>query len=313
MACPVYMFTGFLDSGKTTLIKDTMNDEGFMEGTERVLIVCFEQGETPYEESFLKQHNAYVEYMDDVESFTPEKMHELDTIYHPSLVFLEWNGTLAIPDRILNGMPDFWPLVQILTPVDASTFELYIGAMRQMLYEQLRYSDTVICNRCTEDTSGTMLRGNIKAINPRAQIYYEGNFGEPVTLKSGILPFDVNADVIDIKDDDYGLWYMDAAENPEKYDHKKVILRGKYAENLPGYKQTFIMGRQAMVCCAQDTSLCGITVTGVKIEEMTKGEWVEVEGTLKLLDTENGQKTIVLYAERIARYNGPKDEYVYFS
>lgn len=313
MACPVYLFTGFLDSGKTTLIKDTLNDKGFMEGTDRTLIICFEQGEVSYDDKFLEEHKAYVEYIENVDDFTLQKMQELDTIYHPSIVFIEWNGTLALSEQILSGMPDFWPLVQILTPVDASTFEIYIGAMRQMLYEQLRYSDTVICNRCTEDTSGTMLRGNIKAINSKAQIYYEGNFGEPVNLKSGLLPFNLDDSPIDIKDDDYGLWYMDASENPQKYDHKKIILRGKYADNIPGYKQTFIMGRQAMVCCAQDTSLCGITVTGVKIEEMVKGEWVEVEGTLKLLDTESGQKTIVLYAERISHYNGPNDEYVYFS
>ena len=43
MAAPVYLFTGFLDSGKTTLIKDTMNDEQFMEGAGRTLILCFEQ------------------------------------------------------------------------------------------------------------------------------------------------------------------------------------------------------------------------------------------------------------------------------
>jgi len=314
MASPVYLFTGFLDSGKTTLIKDTMDDAGFMDGVERVLIICLEQGENAYDEKWLEEHHAFVEYIDNAEDLTVEKMHELDTIYHPDNVFIEWNGTLPVSDTLLQGMPNFWMLVQILTTVDASTFEIYVNAMRSMMFEQIRWSDTVIVNRCTEDTSGTLLRGNIKAINPRCQIYYEGNFGEPVTMKSGVLPFNINDPVLNIKDDDYGLWYMDAVEDPEKYDGKEIILRGMYAENIPGYKQTFILGRRAMVCCAQDTSLCGLTVTNVDISQMKLGDWIEVQGKLKTLPFENGEgKTVVLYADSAKFYQKPADEYVYFS
>lgn len=313
MPSPVYLFTGFLDAGKTTLIKDTLSDPQFMEGVSRTLIVCLEQGEIEYDEKWLDEHHTFIEYIDDVSTLTLDKMKELDTIYHPSQVFIEWNGTLAVPDLILNQMPDYWPLVQILTPVDASTFANFMGPLRQMMYEQIRYSDTVICNRCTPETSGSMLRGNIKAINRKAQIYYEGNFGEPVELKDGGLPFDLKAPIIDIKDDDYGLWYMDAVEDPKKYDGKEVILRGYYADNIPGYKQTFILGRQAMVCCAADTSLCGITVTGVKIWEMKKGDWLEVQGKLKTIPMENGGETVVLYASRVARYQKPAEEFVTFS
>ena len=170
MAAPVYLFTGFLDSGKTTLIKDTLNDPSFMDEGSRTLLLCFEQGETEYGETFLEEKNTFVEYFDNPEDFTAEKIHELDTIYHPDQVFIEWNGTVAIPDLLLSDMPDYWPLVQILTTVDASTFEMYMGPLRSMMFEQLRYSDTIICNRCDENTSASLLRGNIKAINRRGQI-----------------------------------------------------------------------------------------------------------------------------------------------
>lgn len=310
---PVYLFTGFLDSGKTTLIKDTLNDPGFMEGTDRTLILCFEQGEVSYDEKFLDEHNAFIEFFNASTELTEEKMHELDTIYHPDQVFIEYNGTESVSDTLLNGMPPYWPLVQILTTVDATTFEIYINAMRSMLFEQLRWSDTIIVNRCTEDMSGSMLRGNIKAINKRAQIFYEGPFGEQVTLKNGLLPFDINADVIDISDDDYGLWYMDAVEDPKKYDGKEIIIRGMFAEKIPGMTQTMILGRRAMVCCAQDTSLCGLTVTQVKIDELNIGDWIEVQGRLKLIPMEGGGETVVLYANRIARYEKPAEEYVTFS
>lgn len=313
MAVPVYLFTGFLDSGKTTLIKDTLCDPSFMDEGARTLILCFEQGEAEYSEKFLEERNAFIEYFEDPDTFTLEKLHELDTIYHPNQIFIEWNGTVAIPDLLIQGMPDYLPLVQILTTVDASTFEMYMGPLRQMMFEQLRYSDTIICNRCDENTSASLLRGNIKAINKRAQIYYEGEFGEPAQLKDNGLPFNINDPILDIKDDDYGLWYMDAVENPGKYAGKEIILRGFFAETLPGYKQSFILGRRALVCCEADTSLCGITVTGVKIWELQIGDWVEVQGILKPVPIEGGGETVVLYANRIARYNKPENEFVTFS
>ncbi len=313
MATPVYLFTGFLDSGKTSLIKDTLSDPQFMDGVERTLLLSFEEGEVEIDEDFKTSHHLFVETFGSPEELTAQKISELDTIYHPSMVFIEWNGTLALNEMILNGLPDYWPLVQILSTVDASTFGVYVNAMRSMMFEQLRYSDTIIINRCTEDTDGRMIRGNVKAINAKAQLFYEGAFGEPVEMKQSLLPFDINAPIIDVKDEDYGLWYMDAVENIEKYSNKKVIIRGFYAEDIPGYTQTFVLGRRAMVCCNNDTSLCGITVTGVKVKEMEKGEWIEVEGTLKPIDMENGGQTLVLYADRVQRYHKPEQEFVTFS
>lgn len=313
MPTPVYLFTGFLDSGKTTLIKDTLQDEQFMQGVERTLILCLEEGEEEYPKDFLEEHSTFVEYIDDVESLNEEKMRELDTIYHPSQVFIEYNGSIKVSDNLIAHMPDFWPLVEVLTTIDASTFASYIGNMRGMLFEQLKYSDVVICNRCTEDTSASLLRGNIKAINKRAQIYYEGNFGEPVELKAGTLPFDKKASVIDISDDDYGLWYMNAADHPDDYENKTVILRGAYAESLPNHPNSIILGRRAMVCCTADTSLCGITVTGVKTKELNLNMWYEIEGKLKTVPIHDGGKTLVLYATRMCEYKAPADEYVYFS
>lgn len=313
MASPVYLFTGFLDSGKTTLIKDTLSDATFMEDVERTLLLVFEDGEEKYDEAFLKEHHTYVEYFDRAEDLTSEKIKELDTIYHPSQVLIEWNGTTPVSETILLGLPSYWPLVQILATVDATTFELYVSAMRSMLFEQLRYANTIVVNRCQEDCDARMLRGNIKAINREAQIFYEGEFGKPANLKQSLLPFDINSDDIDVSDDDYGLWYMDCIEDPMRYANKHITLRGYFAEKIPNYNQTFILGRKAMVCCEQDTSLCGITVTQVKIDEMEIGDWIKVSGTLKPIDMENGAKTVVLYADKVSRYNKPDQEYVTFN
>ena len=138
MPTPVYLFTGFLDSGKTSLLMDTLSDPQFMESDPRTLILCFEQGETEYTEEWLDEHKAFIEFFDSSLELTPQKMRELDTVYHPNQVFIEFNGSEKIPDSLLKDMPDFWPLVEILSTIDATTFQLYIQNMRGMLFEQLR-------------------------------------------------------------------------------------------------------------------------------------------------------------------------------
>ena len=309
----VYLITGFLDSGKSSLIKSTLNDPDFMADGNKSLILCMEQGEIEFEEDYLKDKKAEIEYFDSCAELDTARMMELDQQYQPNQVFIEWDGMTPVIDLLNQRMPQSWQLIQIITTIDASSFNLYITNMRSIMYETARFSDLIIFNRCSEDTKKSMLRGNIKAINRAAQIIYEDVNGNVNQLADDDLPFDLNAAVIDINDDDYGLWYMDAAENPPKYDGKKVRLRGRYAQQIPGYHQSFILGRNAMVCCEQDTSLIGITVTGVKIDQMQLNDWVEVEGTIKTIDDDYGRMTCVLYAESIRFYEKPEDEYVYFS
>ena len=42
MTVPVYLFTGFLESGKTSLIKETLLDPGFNDGEKTLLLACEE-------------------------------------------------------------------------------------------------------------------------------------------------------------------------------------------------------------------------------------------------------------------------------
>ena len=49
MEIPVYLFTGFLDSGKTSFIQDTISDPDFLADEKTLLIAC-EEGECRSEE-----------------------------------------------------------------------------------------------------------------------------------------------------------------------------------------------------------------------------------------------------------------------
>ena len=93
---------------------------------------------------------------------------------------------------------------------------------------------------------------------------------------------------------------------------RKICLKGMYCEEIPHLEQTIILGRQAMVCCEDDTSMISLTVTGVRKSEVKIGDWLTVEGTLRYLQ-DGDQETVVLYASGLWRAEEPKDPYVSFS
>ncbi|MDO5085073.1 MAG: GTP-binding protein [Erysipelotrichaceae bacterium] len=307
----VYLVTGFLDSGKTSLIKDTLMDKEFNHG-EKNLIISFEQGEVEYEEAFLKQTNSEVVYVDDVELFTEELMHEYDTVYQPKTVIIEFNGLSNVTEFVQRKMIPGWMIVQVLTTIDASTFNVYIANMKSIIYEQIRYSDLIICNRCNEDTDLDYMRRNLKACNMACQIVYEDEQNNIIPFNPSKLVFKEEDGMIHVKDEDFGLWYMDALDHPEHYENKRIRIKGMYASKIDGYKKSFVLGRYAMVCCADDTALIGLTVTGVKLDELTLHQWVSVEGVIHLVEAEHG-KVCVLYAEKIYHDHPIENPFVYFS
>ena len=293
MTVPVYLFTGFLESGKTTLIKETLLDTGFNTG-ERTLLLACEEGMEDYDDDFLTKTNTALVTVDNEAAMRYEFLKKCDSLIEPDRVMIEFNGTWNLNSFMDVEYPFDWLLVQILSTVDASTFEVYLNNMRSLIYDQLLHSETIIFNRCDETTKKLYLRNNIKAINKGAQLIYETRDGQIVELGDDEMPFDLHADVIRIADGDYGLWYMDALEHPRKYEGKSVELKGKViATHVDGIPNAFVFGRYAMVCCADDTSLIG--QIAVEFDE-------EYQGNVP-----------VLYVKQLTEVLPLDDELVYFN
>ena len=241
---------------------------------------------------------------------------KLDATIEPDRVMIEFNGMWKLSDYLQTcDFPFGWMIVQILSTVDASTFDLYVQNMRSLIYEQLLHSEVIIFNRCDEQTKKIYLRNNIKAFNKSAQLIYETVNGEIVELGEADLPFDINADIIEISDDDYGLFYMDAMEHVEKYHNKKIRIKAKVVErNFAGVETAFLFGRQAMVCCADDTSFIGFIVFSKQAHQLLPDEWLELEAIVQMeYDEGIHQEIPVLYTTNIRSVDALKDEFVYFT
>jgi uncharacterized membrane protein YcgQ (UPF0703/DUF1980 family) len=309
---PVYLFTGFMDSGKTSLVQETLFENNFGDGAKGIIIMC-EDGEKEYDEDKLKTINFRLTTIDSEEEFTPEKLQEINDSYLPEQVFIEYNGTWGI-DKILDAqLPKGWVIVQSLATVDSTTFDLYLNNMRAMMQDQVFAADVVIFNRTEEDTDRGHLRRMIKNINRKAQIVYERSDGT-IDERPEELPFDINQDVIELTDADYAIWYMDAAENYKKYDGKKVHFKALVynPDNLK--RGVFVPGRFAMTCCVEDITFLGFKCKYDRESELAHRSWIDITAEIHVeFAREYKGKGPVLYPVSLKPAEKPEDELVYFS
>ena len=305
---PIYMVTGFLDSGKTTAIKRTLSDPRFTEG-ESTLIISFEEGDEEYDKKFLKYTNSAVEYID-YKDLTREKMQQLEDEYDPSRIIIEFNGMQNDEEFFRNGFIPEWEMAQTLTTIDGSSFRLMVANLRQFMFYHIKYAEVVIINRFSSEDL-VYLRNNIKGMNQRVEIIFEDENGN-VTNKINQSLFDTSKP-LDISDIDYGLWYMDAVDNPDKYEGCQIELNSYYIEKVKEYENVGIFGRRAMVCCAEDVQPIAFTVIDIDPDKLEKNKYYHIKGTVKCLDDERGYKTCVVYASEIAPQEEPADPMVYFN
>lgn len=311
---PVYLFTGFMDSGKTSLIAETLFENEFGRDARTLIILC-EDGDVELDEGKLKTIDASLVMIDDVGQITRETFHAFNEQYHPDQVFIEYNGTWELAPLLDLDAPDGWTIVQTLTTVDATTYEMYLNNMRTMMLEQFFISDVVIFNRCNDETPKARFRRSVKAKNRKAQIVYEREDGSLDENVDEELPYDINAELLDISDADYGIFYLDVMDHPKKYAGKKVKYlalvynpKGKLKSNV------FVAGRFAMTCCVEDIQFIGIKCKYDGADHIPHRSWVWVTAELAYeFAMEYKGKGPVLHATKVVPAEKPEDELVYFS
>ena len=198
---PVYLITGFLESGKTSFLSFTLQQDYFQIDGKTLLILC-EEGEEEYDEEALKQCNTVVEIIDSEEELTPERLAAMEILHQPERVIIEYNGMWLVSKFEEMEKPEGWGVEQHITCVDASTFQVYMANMKSLFMDMVRNADMVIFNRCQENDPLPSYRRSIKVVNQRAEIIFEDEEGELGDLFEDEMPFDIDAPVIDILPED---------------------------------------------------------------------------------------------------------------
>ena len=277
---PVYLFTGFLESGKTKFIQETLEDKRFNKGERTLLLVC-EEGEEEYVPERFSGENVFIQYVEDTGRFTPDRLSAMVKRNKADRVVVEYNGMWQLSE-FYNALPDDWTVYQEMMFADSTTFINYNANMRSLVVDKLQGCELVIFNRCTDATDKMPLHKIVRGISRRADIAYDYVDGhvEYDDIEDP-LPFDVEAPVIEIGDRDFALWYRDMNEEPKKYIGKTLKFKGLVAVDGKLPKDTFVIGRHIMTCCADDIQYGGLIAVWDGASGLKTRDWISVTTTLE--------------------------------
>ena len=280
MDVPMYVFTGFLESGKTKFIQQTLEDTRFNSG-ERTLLLVLEEGEEEYDPSTYPCKDVFIETLD-YEELSPEKLTELLKKHRAERVVVELNGMHMAAD-FYTKTPDEWKIAQEVMFADASTFMSYNANMRSLVVDKLAGAEMVVFNRMPVGADTMPYHKSARAVNRRIDIVYD--YVDGTTQFDDVvdpLPFDLNAPVVEIADEDYALFYRDITEEPKKYNGKTVKFKGQVARLRKDKDGMFAPGRFVMTCCEADITFMGIPCKYPMSASLKARSWVMVTATVEV-------------------------------
>ena len=270
---PVYLFTGFLESGKTKFIQETLEDKRFCSGERTLLLVC-EEGAEEYAPEQFASDTVKIRVVEEQAQLTAQALQDWYAETGASRVVIEYNGMWLL-DALYGAMPQGWVVYQEFMFADAGSFLAYNENMRQLVYDKLKSCELVVFNRFTRDMDRMAFHKIVRAASRRADIAYESADGKvDYDDIQDPLPFDLNAPVIEIGDEDFAEWYRDMSEEPKNYEGKTVRFRGRALTRQKLPAGSFIIGRHVMTCCVQDIQFAGLVCQWEGVSALDDDSWM---------------------------------------
>ena len=282
---PVFLINGFLESGKTSFIAYTLNEEYFHIKGNTLLVVC-EEGEVEYDSKLLGREKTFLVQVEDKETLTRGFLEEQIKKYRCERVIFEYNGMWGDPAEI--DFPAGWVLYQQITVMDGSTLGPYLANMKALMGPMLRNSELCIVNRCDDRTTDE-LQEYKKALRPMllkgSMIVMENKYGEvPLDTLPEDLPYDVSGDTVVLTPEDYGTWFFDAKDYPERYTGKTIDFTAQIMKSKQLEKGVFVPGRMSMTCCEADMTFLGYLAYYKDLDAYQDGAWVRIRADFEVRD-----------------------------
>ncbi len=276
---PVYLFTGFLESGKTKFIQETLEDKRFCTGEKTMLLVC-EEGIEEYEPDQFADKNVFIRVIEDKGELTGENLLKWEKETGADRCVIEYNGMWLL-DELYAALPENWIVYQEFMFADARTFLNYNANMRQLVYDKLKSCELVVFNRFSEQMDKMEFHKIVRGASRRTDIAYESANGDIAYDDiQDPLPYDLNADIVDIGNEDYAVWYRDMAEEGDKYEGKTVrfTCRALSRKKIPA--GCIVVGRHVMTCCVEDIQFAALICEGAPVNDIEDDIWIKLTGKI---------------------------------
>ena len=296
---PIFIVNGLIESGKTTLIKEIIENNVSYQAGSTVLVVC-EEGEVEYEDSWLKEYEVSIVRVEKEADLNANLFFSIDEKYKPVQIVLEYNSFYNVDNL---EFPEYMPVYQQVTLIDASTFGIYFNNMRQVFNNLVKLSSLIIFNRCDGVSDLGNYRRQIRALNQECQIGFEGKNGQLTSMLDEDLPYDITKDTILLEDSDYPTWYIDVFDNYEKYIGKTIKFKTFVRDIL---EDSIVVGRNVMTCCENDIQFLGYEVKDVS-ELVAIGDCIFLECVVAHEYSSIAEDEVVmLHAKKVSKL--PKEE-----
>lgn len=287
---PVYLFTGFLDGGKTSIIQESMEDQRFNSGEKTLILQC-EEGEVELDPEKFWGKNIWLETIGREEDLTIERLTEIGKRHRLDRVIIEYNGMWNL-STLYGNLPAGWGIYQEMLFADANTFLTYNANMRQLMVDKLQNCEMVVLNRTPANVDKDAIHKVIRATTRRAAITYDYPDGHVEYDEiEDPLPFDLEAPVVEIADGDYALFYRDLSEEMNKYNGKTVRFKGIVARDRSLGDSAVLAGRYVMTCCEADIAFHPLVCVFDRPTSLKTRDWAILTGKIQV--------------EKNKLYNGP--------
>ena len=244
------------------------------------MILC-EEGEVELDPTEMGDNVSYATF-DDVQRLTPDRLAAAQKRAGADVVVVEYNGMWQL-DAFYNAIPENWMIYQEILIVDSTTALAYNQNMRSLMVDKLTSCEMVVFNRVKPDTDKLALHKLVRGISRRAMIWFEDVDGNlDMDEMEDPLPYDISAPVIEIRDEDFAIFYRDLTEDTGKYMGKTVRFKGIVALDASLPRGEYAIGRHVMVCCADDIAYRGVVARGMGRLSLKTRDWVTVTGRLSM-------------------------------
>ena len=192
---PVYLFVGFLESGKTKFIQETFEDPNFDSGDKTLLLIC-EEGEEEYNEKKFAFPGVTVKVLEDKSELNPQNLAKLGKEADAGRVVIEYNGMWLLQD-LADALPENWLVYQCIATADGTTALTYArdNSMRSLMLDKIARSELIVFNRAeavNNDDARQELHKLVRQASRKCDIAYEFKDGsvayddipDPLTFES---------------------------------------------------------------------------------------------------------------------------------
>lgn len=281
MDIPVYLFTGFLDAGKTKFIQETLEDPRFNTGEPTLLVMC-EEGEEEYNPDTFASDKVYILPIEDKSELNEKNLAAALKKNRCTRVLVEYNGMWLLND-LFSALPKGWLIAQEFFFADANTILTYNANMRNLVGDKLRSCELVVFNRFQPGTDIMPYHKLVRGMSRSADIAYEAPDGQ-VQYDDIVdpLPFDINANPCVIKDQDYALWYRDLSEEMDNYNGKTVSVKGVAVVRRGMGSDEIIFGRDVMSCCVEDLQFAGLVLRMPARKKPRNRSWINLTAKIEI-------------------------------